>query len=368
MRTIALCTLTILLLTLAACQNQSPLTGAVVFAVQCSDGSFAEFPTDCPAPEKRAEALQLAPTIDSAIEMPAVIETPIEQTPAPLPPIKKLAQSLLEKAPTNYVYSDGAHIVYASGTKRSTGEWPFAAPGLLYWDTMDTTLNVWVGDVSAHWWDTYKNQKMSTTKRMGSLGASLYPAGIIKLHLTGDKKQDASLIPIEFLKYFQQQYYRAGGISTGNILKLILPYYVKSPLDTFANYASETPLEVDTSDQSINLPAGKLISILSLTFTSKESSEQRIVKDGENTYLHAEHAGAKIKFYFDSHELPVVIDKLAADGTLLDRESYTISSTYERWGVKNTPVDPRIVDLPPHIFITTEDFDAWRDSIEGTMS
>ena len=360
MRTIIAC---LALLALFACQGQTQLTGAAVFAVQCVDGSFAELPSDCPeAPLQQQESpakteIQLAETAPT----PAIEKI---ETPAPKPAPKLIVQVLLDKAPENYVYSDGAQTIYASGSKRSTGEWPFASPGLLYWDTTTPILNIWVGDISAHWWDTYKNQKSKTAKRMGIVGSSFYPAGIVPLTLTGNKKQDNELIPKEFLRYFQQLYYRAGGIKEDNLIKLILPYYVKSPLDILAHYADETPLSVDISDQTIVLPSGRLFSTLSLTFANKETAEPALVKDGETTYWSTPVNADRITFRFDSNERPVVIDKIGADGTLLERKTYTISETYTRQGIKNTPVDPRITELPPHIIVTVEDFDAWKDSVE----
>ena len=353
------------LLLLIACQGRSPVTGAVVFAVQCSDGTFADLPSDCPQPEQAQVSIQDEPAPLPVIETAPVVETPAPEAQAPvLVPVKKLAQALIEKAPETYVYSDGAHTVYASGTLRSTGEWPFAAPGLIYWDTNSDVLNVWVGDISAHWWDIYKNQKTRNTKSLGTLGATLYPAGIIPIKLTGNKKQDAALIPKEFLKYFQQQFYRAGGLKEDSLIKLILPYYVQSPIETLRKYANEDPVSVDTSDNTIVLPSGRLFSTLALTFASKEKTEALLVKDGETSYWSTPVQADYIIFRFDSHGIPVVIDKFNNDGKMLERKTYTISTTYERQGVENTPVTPRIVDLPPHIIITTEDFDAWRSDVQ----
>ncbi|MBI4146834.1 hypothetical protein HY489_05865 [Candidatus Woesearchaeota archaeon] len=344
----------VILLGLATTLDRISLAPAVVVEtiIQCNDGTFAHSPEECPLPPVPTP-VQFESTASAAVQPQITMqEDPIGKT-------------FLKKMPQNYVYNKGELPIYASGPSRSTGEWPFVAPGILYWNVEDNkALYVYPGDISPGWWAEYTNQtKQVITTDL--VGASLYPAALIRLQLTGNKDLDENLLPKEFLKYFNFLF--RGTLREDNIIRTIEPFYSKSPIEWFANYASDQPVKVDTKERVLPTIGGSIMSKLSLHYSSKETT-QRILRTQEGSaYEYKPTQSAEIVFRFDPRGIPLVIDELDTEGNLIERHTYTVQTTYNRDGVMNTPVDPRIVNLPPHLIVTVQDWEKWTNSKENIM-
>lgn len=338
------------------------ITPAVVYdlVIQCWDGSLVRDTRACPTPQ-----IRLPPTQPrAAYEQPLTIEA--EATPHVTPIIlrqeKTLAQTLLEEAPESYVYSDGEHTIYAYKTHRSTGEWPFIPPGVLYWDTTNHDIFVYPGDISPAWFEAH--HRNTTVETTGLMGSSLYPAALFQFTLTGIRDLDGQLLPKQFIKYFNFLF--RGTLRDDNLGRTIDPYYVKSPYEYLAQFKTEQPSRVDTQERLLPAPAGTFSSNLSVHYKNNQAAQPYLMNNLEGKrYVASEKPAAEIAIRFNKKHVPLVIDELDSDGKLILRRSYTLQPTYARDGVMNTPVDPRMVLLPPHIIVTPDTWDDWLESQEN---
>ena len=339
----------------------SSITPAVVheFVIQCWDGSFVRDTRACPPPSLRVPP---SPPRLALEQEQITIEAEAQIIPLILRQEKTLAQTLLETAPESYVYSDGEHTIYAYKTHRSTGEWPFVPPGILYWDTTNKDLFVYPGDISPAYWEAYhRNETVETT---GIMGSSLYPAALFQFTLTGIRDIDGQLLPKQFLKYFNFLF--RGQLKEDNIGRVIDPYYVKSPYEYLEQFKTQTPIRVDTQERLLPAPGGTFSSNLSIHYKNTQAGQAYMMTELESAhYLAVDKPAAEIAIRFNKQNIPLVIDELDSDGKLILRRSYTLHTTYERDGVMNTRVDPRMVLLPPHIIVTPDNWDDWLENQEN---
>lgn len=354
---------TVLVIGVALALTTGPsITPAVVhdLLIQCWDETLVRDVRACPPAQLRAYTAPAAP--QQAPQEPETASRPPSAPPIIINSEKTPAQQLLERAPATYVYSDGQNTVYAAGPHRSTGEWPFVPPGTLYWNVDTPTLYVYPGDISPEWYTAHKTQEEFTTT--GQIGSSLYPAALIPLNLTRNRKLDSELIPKQFIKYFRSPFMFTGGIREKDITLLIDAYYTKSPYEHLAAYAKDTPLRIDTQKRVLPAPGGTFLSNTSIHYRGRELSSPYLLQLESKTYLARNNAPHEIVFRLDARNIPLVIDELDENGKLVRRHAYTLQDTYTRDGVRNTPIDPRMVLLPPHIIVSLEEWTAWMEDQE----
>lgn len=274
---------------------------------------------------------------------------------------KKPAQQLLERSPATYVYSDDQNTIYAAGPHRDTGKWPFVPPGTLYWNFDTPTLYVYPGNISPEWYTAHKTQEEFTTCQIGS---SLYPAALTPLNLTRNRTLDSELNPKQVIKYFRPPFMFTRGIREKDTTLLIDAYYTKSPYEHLAAYAKDTPLRIDTQKSVLPAPCRTFLSNTSTHYRGRELSTPYLLQLESKTYLARNNAPHEIVFRLDARNIPLVIDELDKSGKLVRRHAYTLQDTYTRDGVQNTPTDPRMVLLPPHIIVSLEEWTAWMEDQE----
>ena len=359
MKTVAaMFTLALIIALWSIAPQHTTITPAVIYdVVQCQDGTIAPAHL-CPQRTIRLPA-QIQQTHEVAYLSTPQVTTSVEEKPAETG-TESLMQSFLDKAPAAYWFNDGQYTIYASGEMRSTGEWkeyPFTAPGLLYWNVENNQTFLYLGDIPDRWWDRHKNHVDGPRNSYEVESAPMsYKAGLFQLNLDRNKLTDAARVPTRLNKYFT-------GLADWAVFGLYFPYYSESPIEWMQRYAKETPIAIDIAERDLPSPGRTTKSNLSIHYQSIESPRMEFVPN-QHSYINSKEVPDQVIFRFDHRGIPSVIDEVSEDGNLLRRHAYQLDTTHLNDGNHRTPVSPTIAQLPPHIILTLNDYDIWLESLE----
>ncbi len=311
--------------------------------IQCADGTLVDDATKCPVLQK-----QVVEQVKEIAEIPKELEIVVETTqptvsaqPAVLPE-KTIMQELLEKAPTLYWFIEGTYGAIVAGKKRSTGEydqyWNYVFR-LMYWDTDSKIVYVLAPyHIAESWWLEHQGKKPAKD----TLGSTKYLPAFFKLELTGNAEIDKARIPIEFNKYWYDA-------KATELVRIIKPFYVKSPTDWMIEYKDDVPLKIDRTPKMVPWGGSNVQSSLAIYYKNRENPKLITVFS-----------------IMEKYNLPAIVEYQDDAGSKVKYFKFDFDTTYFKQGKSNVKLTEKLAELPEgSIIVTIDEFEEWIENIEG---